>query len=419
MANNQKGKGGSSIPERDWWVIVPKIGFGILFLCLGILFFTNQDLLSQALLYLSVYVLGILFFFVGGALIVYGAWLLLTAFKPKSLKPEAKPKRRWPWLDLLMAVLFVFSLGVLLSSGTENADQLYASNIANFYNGKMEQLAPNTSAGYTLHVTMLNNVSVLGGGFLAMMFVGVGNTIGLGLTGTRIIFAILMVICLAVLLRNPVRLLIETINRIKIERASAKAFAPTASSKDSYNMRKKQTNVDEAFREAEKRRKETGGLHNKDPMAGAYISATIYDDPSHAFSSEPEAEKLQPLEHIDASSTNLLEDEKAPKPQAKPVNPVVPAFTDTKMIEAKAPEQKPKADAFVEGLFKDNPQQIEFKAKGAKSDKSGDFSDFFDDAHTLSDAPKQVSDEGKKSDSDKNDDGSLGSKETPSDPKGM
>lgn len=60
---------------------------------------------------------------------------------------------------------------------------------------------------------------MVGGGFIPTLFVSLGNTIGMGLLGTRILFGVLLGLSILVLLRYPAITLSHTIARIRKEHA--------------------------------------------------------------------------------------------------------------------------------------------------------------------------------------------------------
>ena len=93
--------------RRDILNRLPRIFLGILMILLGILCFTNGDVFSRFLKWVSVYIFGIMFFVLGLGLVGVGIYFLIT--------PINGDKHKIHWLDISMVIVAFFSLSVLLS----------------------------------------------------------------------------------------------------------------------------------------------------------------------------------------------------------------------------------------------------------------------------------------------------------------
>ena len=93
--------------RRDILNRLPRIFLGILMILLGILCFTNGDVFSRFLKWVSVYIFGIMFFVLGLGLIGVGIYFLIA--------PISGDKHKIHWLDISMVIVAFFSLSVLLS----------------------------------------------------------------------------------------------------------------------------------------------------------------------------------------------------------------------------------------------------------------------------------------------------------------
>lgn len=210
--------------RRDILNRAPRWILGALLILIGILCFTNGDVFSRFLKWVSIYLFGV-FFFVPSCACFAGGVFLLAA-------PKEKVKRKIPWLDVSVAILAFFCLAVLLSSGDEFAS-LRVSSFTEQYSNLMAQSAPD---GY--FVSLPDRIGRVGGGFFASLTVSLGNSIGLGLVGTRWIFGLLFAFFALVLLRHPALALSRTVSRIRQEQKRSKVGVPKVDRKEESDGRR-------------------------------------------------------------------------------------------------------------------------------------------------------------------------------------
>lgn len=191
--------------RRDILNRLPRIFLGILMILLGILCFTNGDVFSRFLKWVSVYIFGIMFFVLGLGLVGVGIYFLIT--------PINGDKHKIHWLDISMVIVAFFSLSVLLSC----MDNLSNMKVGDFTSTYANLMANNSPSGF--YVEIPSRISMVGGGFIPTLFVSLGNSIGMGLLGTRILFGVLLGLSILVLLRYPAITLSHTIARIRKELA--------------------------------------------------------------------------------------------------------------------------------------------------------------------------------------------------------
>lgn len=191
--------------RRDILNRLPRIFLGILMILLGILCFTNGDVFSRFLKWVSVYIFGIMFFVLGLGLVGVGIYFLIA--------PISGDKHKIHWLDISMVIVAFFSLSVLLSC----MDNLSNMKVGDFTSTYANLMANNSPSGF--YVEIPSRISMVGGGFIPTLFVSLGNTIGMGLLGTRILFGVLLGLSILVLLRYPAITLSHTIARIRKEHA--------------------------------------------------------------------------------------------------------------------------------------------------------------------------------------------------------
>lgn len=213
--------------RRDILNRVPRIVLGVLFIVLGILCFTNAEAFSRFLKWVSVFFFGVLFFLMGVSLMGLGIYLI-------AVPREKEKKIKIPWVDIVCGVLAFFSLSVLFSA----IDSFSKTTVDTFTSDFFAQLSKASPNGY--YIELPEHISLVGGGFLPTLFVSFGNSMGMGLLGTRIIFGIILTFSLLVLLRHPALLLSKAIVRIRREHARNNFIIPDVERKDE-NAEKKVT----------------------------------------------------------------------------------------------------------------------------------------------------------------------------------
>lgn len=236
MANLDGGNGPmkkGAFRRGDILKQLPRASLGLLLVLIGILCFTNHNLFSEFLLYVSVYVIGVFFFLVGAALILAGLWIIRGIWH----KPQHKAGK--PWLDICMVAVLVLSIGVILSSGLTDVDEVTTSGMSGYYAERMAQLAPTTTGGFTFRIQIMGRLSQVGGGWLGLIFVVLGNDIGIKTIGTKVVFSLLMIGSVAVLLRIPTIAIMRAIAKIKAERLSVEVTAPKFDPDADYSLRQK------------------------------------------------------------------------------------------------------------------------------------------------------------------------------------
>lgn len=194
---------------------LPRIILGVLLILLGVLCFTNADPFSRFLKWVSVFVFGVLFFVMGLALMAVGIYLI--AFPYSSERKLVKHS----WIDISMAILAFFSLSVLISSN-DSFKSLTVSNFSETYDRLMSECAP---SGF--YVEMPSRISHVGAGYIPTLFVSFGNSMGMGLLGTRILFGIILAFSIIVILRHPMMALSKSIVSFRREQAKSNIVPPT------------------------------------------------------------------------------------------------------------------------------------------------------------------------------------------------
>lgn len=311
--------------RRDILNRVPRIVLGVLLILIGILCFTNAEPFSRFLKWLSVYIFGVLFFVLGFALMGIGAYLLIV--------PREKGKYKIPWLDVASAIVAFFSLSVLISSSDAFKD-IQTSSFTSTYSYLMAQSSP---SGF--FVELPERISLVGGGFLPTLFVSFGNSMGMGLVGTRSIFWIILVLSIIVILRHPALALSKVIVRIREEQARSKFEAPVIER-------------NEDTKKADSTNQDNNSINNGNNSKNNSSQETVTKGSpfvSHAYDYEPTSEGYAPQNGAkesvvkDASPVSSFEASKVEDTfQSQKVEDVGPIFgkveTSDKVVETKTQE---------------------------------------------------------------------------------
>lgn len=195
---------------------LPRIILGVLLILIGVLCFTNAEPFSRFLKWVSVFIFGVLFFVMGLAFMAVGIFFIAIPYKSKK-----EEKVKIPWLDITMGLLTFFSISVLLSSN-DSFSNLTIENFSSTYDRLMSECAP---SGY--FVELPSRVSHVGGGYIPTLFVAFGNSMGMGLIGTRVLFGIILAVSLIVLLRHPFMALSKSIVAVRKEQARSNIVPPS------------------------------------------------------------------------------------------------------------------------------------------------------------------------------------------------
>lgn len=313
--------------RRDILNRVPRIILGVLLIVIGILCFTNGDPLSRYLKWVSVYIFGVLFFVMGFAFMGAGVYFLVV--------PREKGKRKINWLDLLAMFLAFFSLSVLISSSEAFRD-LTTPSFTSTYSNLMSQSSPN---GF--YVELPDRISLVGGGFFATLFVSFGNSMGMGLVGTRVIYWIVLLLSLIFLLRYPALTMSKAVVRIKEEQKRSRFDAPEVTRKEEPKREGIHTPSEEVVQATPK----TNASYNF-PSANESYVLEDYATPKPATSKKPYRSNVDSSKVENTSQNSMVQD-------------VGPIFGK---VESNKPRSFPQEDTYAPNTstkYKNNPERKE------------------------------------------------------------
>lgn len=352
--------------RRDILRLLPRIFLGLLSVALGILFLTNSDLISSFLFYIASYVFGVFFFIPGVFFIALGIWAIVRAVQrwrqsgeDKRVREPIMSRKAWA-LDICCGVVAVFLIGVLASIDLESSLisvegttlELTASGVGPYFSELMRRLSP---VGF--NIELVSQISSLGGGFLPVLVVALGNSMGIGTLGTTIIVSILLAICVLCLLRHPIKAICNTILYIRSQIRSAKAIAP----KVERNSKFRQTSPEpeETPKEPEPQADDTSAASESpstpvkhDTLVdrptthqsatfvtsdfGPIDASTLWVDTGSRAAAQPAAPAPEPVSAPQPAITPYTESDRVEK--ASKLQPVEPIRTQPVVTEVKAPE---------------------------------------------------------------------------------